>query len=365
MQQHFLLTGAGFSRNWGGWVADEAFEYLLGSSHTDEPLRELLWRDKNNGLGFEDSLATLQEQYELQERDNFQPHGWRRLCRFLWRRRDRNWSPQVEQNLTNLTSGLQRMFGDMTLGFSRQPFEFCDDPEIQVSEFLSKFNAIFTLNQDTLLEAKYFGTLKQKPFIAGGGIYSPNYADAYRPGIIRALDTLAYGSLANRINLFKPEPEPFILKPDLQPYFKLHGSADFQVGARETMLILGGNKPERINKQPLLRWYHELFRRHLEIPDARLMVIGYSFGDPHINEIIINGVKCGLRLFIIDLAGVDVIGRRSNISPDNVSLLKNSVIGASRRPLSMTFGGEDMIEFRKINRFFRSARMDVTYHPAF
>ena len=25
-----LLTGAGFSRNWGGWLAIEAFEYLLG-----------------------------------------------------------------------------------------------------------------------------------------------------------------------------------------------------------------------------------------------------------------------------------------------------------------------------------------------
>lgn len=26
-----LLIGAGFSRNWGGWLATEAFEYLLGS----------------------------------------------------------------------------------------------------------------------------------------------------------------------------------------------------------------------------------------------------------------------------------------------------------------------------------------------
>src|ERR1700730_9485937 len=25
-----LLTGAGFSRNWGGWLATEAFEYLIG-----------------------------------------------------------------------------------------------------------------------------------------------------------------------------------------------------------------------------------------------------------------------------------------------------------------------------------------------
>jgi hypothetical protein len=30
-----LLTGAGFSRNWGGLLADEAFEYLLGSVRRD------------------------------------------------------------------------------------------------------------------------------------------------------------------------------------------------------------------------------------------------------------------------------------------------------------------------------------------
>jgi len=31
MPNYLLLLGAGFSRNWGGWLASEAFEYLLGS----------------------------------------------------------------------------------------------------------------------------------------------------------------------------------------------------------------------------------------------------------------------------------------------------------------------------------------------
>jgi hypothetical protein len=35
---HYLLTGAGFSRNWGGWLANEAFEYLLGDG-TDPTCR--------------------------------------------------------------------------------------------------------------------------------------------------------------------------------------------------------------------------------------------------------------------------------------------------------------------------------------
>src|SRR5207245_10376579 len=49
---HILLLGAGFSRNWGGWLADEAFEYLLGHPRIDDSLTTRLWRYKGQG-GFE------------------------------------------------------------------------------------------------------------------------------------------------------------------------------------------------------------------------------------------------------------------------------------------------------------------------
>jgi hypothetical protein len=32
-----LLTGTEFSRNWGGWLASEAFEYLPGSTSSVLP----------------------------------------------------------------------------------------------------------------------------------------------------------------------------------------------------------------------------------------------------------------------------------------------------------------------------------------
>src|SRR5947209_7651914 len=56
---HILLLGAGFSRNWGGWLADEAFEYLLGCPQLDDGLRTRLWRYKGRG-GFEAALSELQ-----------------------------------------------------------------------------------------------------------------------------------------------------------------------------------------------------------------------------------------------------------------------------------------------------------------
>ena len=61
--KHILLTGAGFSRNWGGWLANEAFEYLLGSIHVDNLLRQKLWQTKERGGGFEDSLSEMQSAY--------------------------------------------------------------------------------------------------------------------------------------------------------------------------------------------------------------------------------------------------------------------------------------------------------------
>lgn len=45
---HYLLMGAGFSRNWGGWLADEAFDYLLGTNEIrhSPALRTLIWRHR-------------------------------------------------------------------------------------------------------------------------------------------------------------------------------------------------------------------------------------------------------------------------------------------------------------------------------
>jgi hypothetical protein len=60
---HYLLTGAGFSRNWGGWLASEAFEYLLGASEIDAYLRRLLWSAKLRGEGFEGALSVVQSAY--------------------------------------------------------------------------------------------------------------------------------------------------------------------------------------------------------------------------------------------------------------------------------------------------------------
>ena len=47
--------------NWGGYLASEAFEFLLSVTTGDDDLRSLLWREHQAHLGFEDILARERE----------------------------------------------------------------------------------------------------------------------------------------------------------------------------------------------------------------------------------------------------------------------------------------------------------------
>jgi hypothetical protein len=126
------------------------------------------------------------------------------------------------------------------------------------------------------------------------------------------------------------------------------------------MLILGGNKEADIAKYPLLAWYHNEFRWRLR-SGARLMIIGYSFADAHINKMIFDAIDTGLKIFLIGPNGADTIGSNKSFPLNPGPAIKNAVIGASSRPLRTTLSGRDMVELMKIERFFQDGRMAVTY----
>jgi hypothetical protein len=334
---HILLTGAGFSRNWGGLLANEAFEYLLGSSRVDSVLRQSLWQVKDQGGGFEDALAQLQGALGTQ------------------------FSAQTEEGLRNLTSAVSEMFGDMYLGFDSRDFEpQTTDDTMKISTFLSRFDAIFTLNQDTLLEQKFIGgMLGYNSLDRAGHLVSSKHLTSYIPGLETAKERIALGRASELISLREPDPETFRLNADSLPYIKLHGSCDWIVD-RGLLLTLGGNKAANIAKYPILRWYHAEFAKALTTPNTKLMIIGYSFNDGHINEAIQRAVKQGgLSVFIIDPLGTDVLDKRNRnpfvpIQEPARELLKTvapSIIGASRRSFLSTFS-DYYVEYDKVMRVF-------------
>jgi hypothetical protein len=145
-----------------------------------------------------------------------------------------------------------------------------------------------------------------------------------------------------------PDPDLTKLKiePRQQPYIKLHGSSNWlRDGPEARVMVLGGSKSVEIDQDPLLRWYQKEFSEALHRKGTKLMTIGYSFGDQHINEIIVEAAeKGGLKIFIVDLAGVSVVLKPS------AQRLTSHIWGASRRPLSSTFR-DDRVEHDKIRAF--------------
>jgi hypothetical protein len=324
--RYLLLTGAGFSRNWGGWLADEAFEYLLGCAEVTPFVREQLWKSKGLKLGFEDTLRELRDRYA------------------------QNQSGGLLQELRAFEAMLEGMFHTMKIGFMNTEFEPGQDaarlgPQpTPVRNFLCRFDAIFTLNQDTLLEQKY-----SKSNLQQGS--SGKWFKIQSPGLT---EVLVNGQRFEPPGVFVPASAPFTLLQNRQPYYKLHGSSNWRTADNSALLILGGNKSTDISKIPLLAWYQTEFARLSQEPPVRIMVIGYGFGDPHINEILNAAASCGAEFFIINTGEVDVLAsapETNNVPSQLKFALQHSIIGASRRYLKESLYS-DTVERTKILKFF-------------
>ncbi|MFK4523108.1 hypothetical protein ABIF90_001089 [Bradyrhizobium japonicum] len=318
---HILLTGAGFSRNWGGWLADEVFEYLLADPDITPGIRTQLWADRRAGGNYETTVQALRDRALKGDDADFK----------------------------KINSMLGGMFNAMKNAFNRMGFQFdhTTDRPYQITQFLHRFDWIFTLNQDTLLERHYFTTGFQLSA-------HPRWQGFDVPGL-EHLATAAGSPLDTTSNVVAKADGFSLHSAGYQPYIKLHGSHNWLASRTSGLLLItGGNKETDISSSPLLAWYNGLFETALCHPAAKVMVIGYSFSDEHINKTILRAKAAGAKFFIIDPAGVDVIDKRKVGSGATYNLfdeLPQSIIGASRRPLSSIFG-YDSVEFNKVNGFF-------------
>lgn len=326
MTHRLLLLGAGFSRNWGGWLASEIFDNLLTEPQmqTNPRLRDLLVKHNRDGSGYEGALNAVQEEAARSSRHS-----------------------EALQDLTQFQDALRSTFAKMDAAFVRMTgIDFSNDRAASVRDFLARFDAIFTLNHDLLLERHYLAVFNP----------SHTYSGAALPGI-----RVGYPPIAE----WEPERwqrERWTVEdalPDIrswsrtQPVFKLHGSTNWQPSNGRDLLVMGGQKSKAIRESKLLSWYHDEFARRLALPDTRLMTIGYSFLDGHINAPILTAK--GLGVFIVDPAGIDVgltARERTAQIPIPSRIRDMKVIGVSKRPLTSTFNA-DALERDKVLAFFK------------
>ncbi len=321
---HVLLTGAGFTKNWGGLVAPEFFSRLLGET-LDDYTRALLFKHRGTG-GFETVMNILQSEYKRAQ------------------------TPEARKRFDDMTAAVAGIFNGMNNQFLHLPtLEFQNEVRYMVRPFLERFDVIFTLNQDALLEAQYF------PNFVGG-----RWIGAELPGTrLVGLPPHIQGTREERIALRTADPANLQIHPRTQPYIKLHGSANWLIDERSgRLLILGGQKAASIAQHTLLTRYQEMLEEHITRPGARLMITGYGFNDEHINETIGRAVDRGLKNFIVDIRGVDAFDKFDHSAqipgpPDPYAeKLRPSIIGESRKALTETFG-RDHGEHDYLMTFFR------------
>ena len=243
------------------------------------------------------------------------------------------------------------MFLDMDRGFAARHFEFQNDLAYLVRTFLIRFDAIYSLNQDGLPEFHYLnGNIQLGSSGRWNGWQLPGMRVVPNPQR-HPLDKIP-------LSLWTLEPSKFLIADKDQPFVKLHGSHNWITNDGEQLLVLGADKAKTIASNAVLRWYYELFDRDLSEP-VKLMIIGYGFRDPHINDTLLKSARANhLKLFVVDPLGARALeqnnptrGRAIYIRSEPDEILSPTLIGTSNRPLSETFQN-DRIEHAKLMRFF-------------
>jgi hypothetical protein len=317
-----LLTGAGWSRNWDGLLASEIWNSLIGHGAvlSNARLRDLLLAEPS----FEAALG----------RTHFPP----------FTDADRH---ALEQAVIDIFVAMDRAIGGP------------HDPWIntyKVQELMFRFwgrsgegnsaGYIFTTNQDLFPERFLWnelrygaprGALPGLLLVGGQNWFSPNLGP-YSPAFVMQpmRDPASQARLTGQMNVIK-----------------LHGSFNWRAADGSNLLVVGTEKTAKIAAMPLLSWYAEIFRQSLFAGEVRLMVVGYGFGDEHINAVIAEAVeKHGLTLFIWDAGGGDLRGRMMAM-PHGARIWKG-LISIATRPLIEVFPSsqDETEEYRRIRHTF-------------
>lgn len=289
-KKDILLTGAGFSANFGGLLAREMWSKILNNPkiETLPAIKELLKSD----FDFESVYSNVKRSGSFTAPDKL------------------TFQDVVMESYASMDDALKGY------GLSGQdPFGVYIGG---VTKFLGSFagraeekGVHFTLNQDLFLE--------RQTQIVPLGLPMYQYRDYHAAIQSRQVDARQKIPLPDSAFLDNFKEKHFEATGDFC-YIKLHGSIGWMSSDGQSQMIVGTNKLEDINKEPLLKWYFELFKEAISRKGVRLFVSGYSFRDKHVNECLLKAIdEHGLKIYVISPEDPERFKNRMEGRPEQVA----------------------------------------------
>lgn len=273
---NILLTGAGFTKDFGGLLAYHIWEEIFNHQEVQSAaaLKSLLSNDFNYESIYQ--KVVFGEDFSPEEKTAIKVAVFDaykkiddRIVKFRY--------PQPDDRLNNLNSFLDKFA-------ARAPNQ-------------RTCRVFFTLNQDLFIE-RYMS----KKYICPGLHQLPAHSSA------RDRDS----NFGARFNVNIPTEPDIKCNTDVINYIKLHGSFNWINSRSNGAMVIGLDKERVIAQEPLLNKYREIFHEALCQGDCNLLVIGYGFADPHINVVIADAVRnSDLKLRVISTMRADKLLSRS------------------------------------------------------
>jgi len=269
-----LLTGAGFTKNLGGFLSNEMWAKIFNCSEVQNKstLKNILLNDF-------DYESVYHKVYGGDDED--EKRAINTAIFEAYNKLDviaQNYIPATDASKSAILHGTRKIIDSFTLG-------------------RNQINFFFTLNQDLFIERLISDTKKSIMWPGiGKRFFIPNSSESKR-------------SLGNSEFIPIPADDNTIHAADLRNnefhYIKLHGSFGWKSSDpdRSDKLVIGRDKEKQIADEPLLKWYFDLFQEVLFQGGIKLLIIGYGFRDSHINEVILEAIaKYSLNLYVLSPA---------------------------------------------------------------
>ena len=266
VKNRIILTGAGFTKNFGGFLANEMWSHIFNNPHIQNS--SILRSELQNNFDFESVYSNIIDNPRIQDSEKEKIKeavlgAYTKLDNAI-----KGWKFNSDGPYPVNRYGLAKLLGLFNGGGDEQGF-------------------FFTLNQDLFME-RIFG-------------YSC-------PGVPKFSSELYRGAEVLKQNDFISLPYENVENAIISgirshaglAYIKLHGSYGWKSANGSTQLVIGKNKVGSIGTEPVLKYYFDLFEAAIKQGSKKLLIIGYGFQDQHINEVLLDGVKNhSLKIYII------------------------------------------------------------------